>query len=758
MVNRLRDKAVTAFTSGVLLLSLGAFAASEAQGSAEARAAASQEDDDVADQGGVVCDTERGGEVFYPGESASARYNEAFAQVGEDPLPYLRDLGGTDYWIPQGLGYWENWDDKGNDLLLVAAYRSGADSIIYGIDPETGAHRGSVEVSEGHVGGVVVLGDWAYVPGAADGSRTIRRYDLDDLRQKLREDGLPWLDSEEDPVGEASWLGTDGSIIYAGAYQRGDDLGPPLMSRYVPRDDGSLRQLDTQYVAPLGSQGVTVVDGDFYFSVAPDHTDDGGLRSYLYRVDEEDMKDNVFQGGSLQRFETASECYTAPSMSEGIVTHGEKSYLSFESGSQEFDHLDADNHIEHIHVGRLGSGDDDDGDGDGDDPDKARTTTTYTGPVEADFHDAFSASAGLAGRSGPVRGARVEFVLGAGGGSQTCAGTTDSAGVASCSLTPTRAPGSTTLTARFAGTSALRASSDTVPFTITRQETALRYTGPPRVANGTPTTLSGVLTEESASGPPVEGRIVTLALGTGENRQACTATSKADGVAACTIDAVDQPLNADATVPVTVAFDGDTYYEPSTARDTVLLEYYTGRSYGLAADVGLLGVGVGVAPVPDTGPVRTAQATDTAPGCLADRSVVVLSVEALCPRVVTSLAPGTSRATTTVQNARIGLPGLPVIEVGGVTARSTSTCGSGGAAAGTTDLTLRVGGRAVEVTGAANAVVDLPGVAKLVVNEQVPVPGADHGLTVNAVHLTMPDGTVDVVVASATSDVHNCVG
>jgi hypothetical protein len=754
-MNRLLGKALTAMTGGVLLVSLGIVAASEAQGAGVA--AALQEDDDVADQGGVVCDTEPGGEVFYPGKSASATYNEKFAQVGEDPLPYLRDIDlGNDYWIPQGLGYWANWDGQGNDLLLVAAYQEHADSIIYGIDPATGEHRGSVEVSEGHVGGVVVLGDWAYVPGSAGGSRTIRRYDLDELREKLGEGGLPWLDSDEDPAAEASWLGTDGSIIYAGGYQRGDEFGPPLITRYAPGEDGSLKELDTQYVGPLGTQGMTVVDGDLYFSVSPDHTAEGGLRSYLYRVSEEDMADNVFQGGSLQPFETASECYSAPSMSEGLATHGEKTYLAFESGSQKFDDLDADNHIEHLHVGRLGSDDDDD-DGGGGDPDKARTTTTYTGPVEADFHDAFSASARLSGDAGPVSGATVEFVLGAGGGSQTCAATTDRAGVASCSLTPTQTPGTTTMTARFAGSPELRSSTDTVPFTITRQETALRYTGPERVANGTPTELSGVLTEESTSGPPVGGRSVTLALGTGETRQACTATTNADGAAACAIDSVNQPLNADATVPVTVTFDGDASYEPSTAQDTVLLEYYTGRSYGMAADVGLLGIGVGVAPVPDTGPVRTAQATETAPDCLADKSIIVLSVRTLCPRVVTSLAPGTSRSTTTVQDVTIGLPGLPVIEADGVTAHSTSTCGSGGSAAGTVDLTLRVGGETVEVSGEPNAVVDLPGLAKLVVNEQVPVPGADHGLTVNAVHLVTADGAVDVVIASATSDVHNCV-
>jgi hypothetical protein len=53
-------------------------------------------------------------------------------------------------------------------------------------------------------------------------------------------------------------------------------------------------------------------------------------------------------------------------------------------------------------------------------------------------------------------------------------------------------------------------------------------------------------------------------------------------------------------------------------------------------------------------------------------------------------------------------------------------------------------------------VIDL-GVGKLILNEQLPVPGADFGLTVNAVHLVALGGATDVVLASSTSDMHNCV-
>jgi hypothetical protein len=384
------------------------------------------------------------------------------------------------------------------------------------------------------------------------------------------------------------------------------------------------------------------------------------------------------------------------------------------------------------------------------------TVVDYTGPTSGSLNEAFTASARLTVDGEPRANLDIEFQLGSGGGSQACTGTTNGSGVASCSMTPTQTPGRTTIRASFGGTEELLPSSDSVGFTVTRQQTAVDYTGPRKVANGVPAKLSAVLTEETKDGPPVSGREVTLALGEGEDRQACTGTTNGSGVVACTIPLLDQPLNADATVPVTVDFGGDAFYLPSQDRDTVLLEYYTGRSFGLSAEIDLPLLELGVEPTPDTGPVRTAHASSTDTPCVASVSVVVLTAHALCPDVTTSLAPGTSKATAKVDNVSIGLPGLPVVEVDGATARSTSTCGNGGSASGTTDLRLRIGGELVEVTAEANAVVELPGAAKLVVNEQLPVPGADHGLTVNAVHLIAGDGLSDVVVASATSDVHNC--
>ncbi|MER6124230.1 choice-of-anchor P family protein [Streptomyces sp. NPDC001795] len=273
--------------------------------------------------------------------------------------------------------------------------------------------------------------------------------------------------------------------------------------------------------------------------------------------------------------------------------------------------------------------------------------------------------------------------------------------------------------------------------------TKLTYSGPATVSNGSAAKLSATLTTDT--GEPVADKKVSFALG----NQTCDGTTDAQGAANCTIDPVNQQLTADATAPVKVTFAGDDAYLASEATATVKLQYVTGRAYGLSADVSLLGLPVGVPPTPDTGAVRTAGAQTTAPPCTADVSAVVLHAKTLCATVVTKTGPSSASSTASVEEASIGLPGLPVLGLSAVKAVSTSSCT---AVSGSTDLTLTVAGTQVKLDGTPNQTVDL-GVlgTKLVVDEQVK---NDGGLTVNAVHLTAPG--VDVVIGSSTSAAHNC--
>ncbi|MFJ5992758.1 choice-of-anchor P family protein [Lentzea sp. NPDC092896] len=360
------------------------------------------------------------------------------------------------------------------------------------------------------------------------------------------------------------------------------------------------------------------------------------------------------------------------------------------------------------------------------------TTLTYTGALTGDFHDPATTSARLTltGPGTPVASQPVEFKL---NNAETCTGTTNADGVASCSLTPGEPAGTYQLTAAFAGSKGLLPSNAATDFAVTKEETSLTYQGDTKVANAEPARLSAKLTEDDAT--PVAGRGIQLTLG---GTQSCVDTTDAAGLAECTIASPDQPLNAAATVPVTAMFTGDQFYEPSNTSATLALRHLTGRGFGLSGKA----AGLTVAPTPDTGEVRTAKAATTAPPCAATVSAPV-GAWALCTSVTTTLAPGTSTTRTSVAEL-----GISLVALRDVVATSRSACGT--TTGNVTIGALTVAGVAVPVATAPNTTISLPG-GKIVINEQVPVPG---GLKVNGAHITLPG--VDLVVSSATSAIHNC--
>lgn len=380
------------------------------------------------------------------------------------------------------------------------------------------------------------------------------------------------------------------------------------------------------------------------------------------------------------------------------------------------------------------------------------TSVTYTGPRSAPYHRPFVASARVTSGDSAVNSGTVRFSL----GGASCTTGPNSSGIAACQLTPTDVPGPKTLQVHYSGSDRYEPSSTSVDFTILKLPTNLIYTGVKRVANGEPAELSGRLTEGETGTTPVKGRTVQLALGTGATKQSCNATTDEQGSAHCAIASVDQPLNAEATVPVTAEFGGDAYYYGSRDSATARLEYYTGQAVGLTGSVRLPLISLNVGPTPDTGPVRTASASKTGTPCAASAGTLLVSADALCPEVSTSLAPGTVTAKAEIQKVHVGLPGIPVIDISGATATSKSTCTG---ATGSAKLNLTVAGLPVTVPTAPNSTVSLPGGGRIIVNEQSPVAGADTGLKVNAAHIVVPGLTgnlVDLTVGTAVSGAHNC--
>jgi hypothetical protein len=193
-----------------------------------------------------------------------------------------------------------------------------------------------------------------------------------------------------------------------------------------------------------------------------------------------------------------------------------------------------------------------------------QTTLKYQGDTSADYHDPANLAAILTDKASgqPIANASVQFTL----GSQTCTASTNTAGLASCTIVLDQCSGSYTVKANFAGSPLYLPSSDSKPFTVNLEETTLTYTGDTVIANGGTATLSGVLLEDNTT--PVAGRTVTFILGTGGSSQSCNAVTNGTGIASCTISPVAQPLGPGT---VTDSFAGDACYRPASASAKTLL-------------------------------------------------------------------------------------------------------------------------------------------------------------------------------------------
>ena len=191
---------------------------------------------------------------------------------------------------------------------------------------------------------------------------------------------------------------------------------------------------------------------------------------------------------------------------------------------------------------------------------------------------------------------------------------------------------------------------------------------------------------------------------------------------------------------------------------SVTPQVLTGRAYGLSANATALGLPLlNIAPTPDTGSVSVTSNTTVAPPCVLTLSGLITSAN-LCAKVVTTETPSSSTANASVDSTNIGIVGVPAVQVGLVQSQSASTCA--GSTGSTTIAFLKVGTVTVIASPtqvAPNTKISVAGVS-LILNQQTPVPG---GLTVNAVHvnvnaLGLNAVTLDTVIASATSDIHNC--
>jgi PKD repeat protein len=211
------------------------------------------------------------------------------------------------------------------------------------------------------------------------------------------------------------------------------------------------------------------------------------------------------------------------------------------------------------------------------------TVTTYTGPTSEDYHDSVTLSGTLAdaATAAGLPGEMLTFTI----GSQSCSALTDGSGSASCSLVLNQVPGSYTVTASFAGDSVYGPSSDTQPFTITREETTLTYTGPTVILGGASSlTVSATLLEDGSVPPSPSGQTVTFTL----SGQSCSGTTDASGNVNCTISPVSAGLG---NQTITSVFAGDAYYLPSSDSDQVVVFAFPSRGAFTLGDLTAAGAG-----------------------------------------------------------------------------------------------------------------------------------------------------------------------
>ncbi len=181
----------------------------------------------------------------------------------------------------------------------------------------------------------------------------------------------------------------------------------------------------------------------------------------------------------------------------------------------------------------------------------------YTGSTTGDYSDSVTMRGVLTEDTAsgtPLGGQPLTFTL----GSKSCSATTNSLGVASCSLRIGDVAGLYQVTAGFGGNTFYAPGSGSKAFTITPEEDNLTYTGATSGGKGKSATLSAKLTSDDGA---IVGRSVTFTLG---GTVTCTGTTNSSGVASCTV-----------TLPSTAGsyslksnFTSDGYYESDSTSGT----------------------------------------------------------------------------------------------------------------------------------------------------------------------------------------------
>jgi hypothetical protein len=290
---------------------------------------------------GPRCDDSqlRGNVSKYQGRSVSSIYDQLFRPAAS--VPYLGN------YIPQALDAWDNWDGQGHDLVLLGMYRTGHQSYLVGLNPETGDPVGTVMVDESHLGGMAFFGDWLFTgdnPWPKVGSPTVEKYRTADLQAAMQQSitgkSPVYLKSDgpRQNIDATDFMSVDGDSLYTGNH--GNAGVPGLMNRYTLDPDGTLKKVEGPWVVPDRAQGLIITPDDFVFST--DNNTGRGELVVVRRTGPSTLKSPV-------------ACVWMPAMPEDLTVHDGKVWTVFESGSPRFNRDHPVNRITHLHSGSLDS-------------------------------------------------------------------------------------------------------------------------------------------------------------------------------------------------------------------------------------------------------------------------------------------------------------------------------------------------------------------------------------------------------------------
>jgi hypothetical protein len=273
----------------------------------------------------------------YDGPSASAVYDRIFTPASA--TPYL------DHYVPQAVVTWTNWNENGEDLILLGMYRPDHPSYLVGIDPDSGLVVGTVAVAAAHLGGMAFFGPWLFTgdnPWPKPGSPTVTRYRTDALADamgaSIDDQQTPFLnaDGPAEDITATDFMAVEGDSLYTGNHGNGGV--PGLMYRYVLAGNGSLRRVEGPWTVPDRAQGLVITRHDFIFS-----TDNGVDRGAL----------QVVRRAAPNSTGPPVGCIWTPSLPEGLSLHGGRVWAAYESGSHRFDRKPVRNRISDLHTAAL---------------------------------------------------------------------------------------------------------------------------------------------------------------------------------------------------------------------------------------------------------------------------------------------------------------------------------------------------------------------------------------------------------------------